>query len=101
MRSSSNFDRWHYFQASTEKSKKLENLGTVMTLYSRRTFSKESFQWTKCVVKYLYDTYAHLSLNMLAFLVEVKLFTFIFYIYSLHNLFAFQFAVQKFKDQDI
>lgn len=77
-RSSSNVDKWHYFQASTEKSKKLENLGTVMTLYSRRTFSKESFQWTKCVVKYLYDTYAHLSLNMLAFLVEVKLFTFIF-----------------------
>jgi hypothetical protein len=49
-----------------------------MTLYSRRTFSKESFQWTKCVVKYLYDTYAHLSLNMLAFLVEVKC-TFILY----------------------
>ncbi|CAH0386341.1 unnamed protein product [Bemisia tabaci] len=58
-------------QVSTEKSKKLENLATVMTLYSRRTFSKESFQWTKCVVKYLYDTYAHLSFNMLAFLVEV------------------------------
>ncbi|XP_014285726.3 protein furry isoform X3 [Halyomorpha halys] len=58
-------------QVSNEKGKKLENLGTVMTLYSRRNFSKESFQWTKCVVKYLYDTYAHLSLNMLAFLVEV------------------------------
>jgi len=56
---------------STEKSKKLENLSTVMTLYSRRTFSKESFQWTKCVVKYLYDTYSHLSLSMLSFLVEV------------------------------
>lgn len=56
---------------SAEKSKKLENLGTVMTLYSRRNFSKESFQWTKCVVKYLYDTYAHLSMNMLAFLVEM------------------------------
>lgn len=56
---------------SIEKSKKLENLGTVMNLYSRRTFSKESFQWTKCVVKYLYDTYSHLSLNMLTFLVEV------------------------------
>lgn len=42
-----------------------------MNLYSRRTFSKESFQWTKCVIKYLYDTYAHLSLNMLTFLVEV------------------------------
>lgn len=58
-------------QVSAEKGKKLENLGTVMTLYSRRTFSKESFQWTKCVVKYLYDSYAHLSFNMLAFLVEV------------------------------
>ncbi|KAL0279789.1 UNVERIFIED_CONTAM: hypothetical protein PYX00_001270 [Menopon gallinae] len=58
-------------QASSVKGKKLENLGTVMTLYSRRTFSKESFQWTKCVVKYLHDTYAHLSMNILAFLVEV------------------------------
>ncbi|VVC93782.1 unnamed protein product [Leptidea sinapis] len=56
---------------TAEKSKKLENLGTVMTLYSRRTFSKESFQWTKCVVKYLWDTYSHLSLQMIAFLVEV------------------------------
>ncbi|KAL3276200.1 hypothetical protein HHI36_020918 [Cryptolaemus montrouzieri] len=58
-------------QISVEKSKKLENLGTVMNLYSRRTFSKESFQWTKCVIKYLYDTYSYLSLNMLTFLVEI------------------------------
>ncbi|XP_050432999.1 protein furry isoform X2 [Adelges cooleyi] len=58
-------------QLCTNKSKKMENLATVMTLYSRRTFSKESFQWTKCVVKYLYDAYSHLSHNMLAFLVEV------------------------------
>ncbi|KAI5735873.1 hypothetical protein M8J77_023758 [Diaphorina citri] len=58
-------------QLSAEKGKKLENLGTVMTLYSRRTFSKESFQWTKCVVKYLYDSYSHLSMTMLTFLVEV------------------------------
>ncbi|CAH1110307.1 unnamed protein product [Psylliodes chrysocephalus] len=58
-------------QVSHEKSKKLENLGTVMNLYSRRTFSKESFQWTKCVVKYLHDTYSHLSLNMLSFLIEI------------------------------
>lgn len=56
---------------STEKGKKLENLGTVMTLYSRRTFSKESFQWTKCVVKYLHDTYSHVIIPMLTFLVEV------------------------------
>ncbi|KAJ8737271.1 hypothetical protein PYW07_000542 [Mythimna separata] len=61
----------HIAQFTAEKSKKLENLGTVMTLYSRRTFSKESFQWTKCVVKYLWDTYSHLSQQMLAFLVEV------------------------------
>lgn len=48
-------------QVSSELGAKLENLGTVMTLYSRKTFSKESFQWTKCVVKYLYDTYAHMG----------------------------------------
>lgn len=58
-------------QVASEMGSKLENLGTVMTLYSRKTFSKESFQWTKCVVKYLYDTYAHLGINMLAFLIEV------------------------------
>ena len=56
---------------SSEKNKKLENLATVMTLYSRRTFSRESFQWTKCVMKYLHDLYSRFSLNMLGFLVEV------------------------------
>ena len=54
-----------------EQSKKLDNLGTVMTLYSRGTFAKDSFQWTKCVVKYLYDVYAGLSSTMVAYLVEV------------------------------
>merc|ERR1740128_285213 len=58
-------------QVSSEKGKKMENLATVMTLYSRRTFSKESFQWTKCVVKYLHDSYSSLTLPMLSFLVEV------------------------------
>lgn len=42
-----------------------------MNLYSRRTFSKESFQWTKCVIKYLLDTYGHLGLAILSFLVEM------------------------------
>ncbi|GFQ78118.1 protein furry [Trichonephila clavata] len=37
-------------QVCMEKSKKLENLATVMMLYSRRSFSKESFQWTKCIL---------------------------------------------------
>ncbi|BFF97919.1 protein furry [Drosophila madeirensis] len=58
-------------QVSTELGAKLENLGTVMLLYSRKTFCKESFQWTKCVVKYLHDTYAHMGLHMVAFLIEV------------------------------
>lgn len=58
-------------QVSSELGTKLENLGAVMTHYSRRTFCKESFQWTKCVVKYLHDTYSHLGLHMLAFLIEV------------------------------
>lgn len=38
-----------------EHSQKLENLSAVMTLYSRRSFSKDAFQWIKCVAKYLYD----------------------------------------------
>lgn len=50
----------------------MENLATVMTLFSRRTFSKESFQWTKCVVKYLHDSYGYLTLPMVTFLVEVR-----------------------------
>lgn len=66
IRSAENID-----QMSSELGSKLENLGTVMTLYSRKTFSKDSFQWTKCVVKYLHDTYAHMGVAMLAFLVEV------------------------------
>ncbi|XP_054160326.1 protein furry-like isoform X2 [Oppia nitens] len=55
----------------TEKSNKLDNLATVMMLYSRRSFSKENLQWTKCVVKYLYDAYSHAFLNLVSFLVEV------------------------------
>ena len=42
-----------------------------MTLYSRRSFSKESMQWTKCVVKYLYDSYSHLAALLLSFLLDV------------------------------
>ena len=33
----------------------LEHLGTVMRLYAKRAFSRDCFQWTKCVVKYLHD----------------------------------------------
>jgi len=56
----------------TEKSNKLENLATVMTLYSRRSFSKECYQWTKCVVKYLYDAYSHAFLGIINFLTDVS-----------------------------
>ena len=55
-----------------EQSDKLDNLATVMTFYSRGTFAKDNFQWTKCVIKYLYDVYSNLSTPMVAFLVEVK-----------------------------
>lgn len=51
---------------------KLENLATVMNLYSRNTFSKDSHQWTKCVVKYLLDVYANVAPDMLIFVVEVS-----------------------------
>ena len=54
-----------------EQSSKLDNLATVMQLYSHGTFGKDKFQWTKCVVKYLFDVYMELSGQMVAFLVEV------------------------------
>lgn len=53
-----------------DRSQKLENLATVMTLYSQHSFSKENLQWTKCVVKYLYDAYSHVFISIVSFLVE-------------------------------
>lgn len=61
----------HIVQICSQKSERLNNLGTVMSLYSRGTFGKDSFQWTKCVVKYVLDVYATASLSMISFLVEV------------------------------
>lgn len=58
-------------QMCAQQSEKLHNLATVITLYSRGTFNKDSSQWTKCVVKYLLDVYACTSLSMITFLVEV------------------------------
>jgi len=54
-----------------ENSQKLDNLATVMTLYSRRSFSKDAFQWTKCVVKYLYDAYPRALPNVIPLLVDM------------------------------
>ncbi|XP_061189012.1 protein furry-like [Saccostrea echinata] len=61
----------HIVQICSQKSDRLNNLGTVMSLYSRGTFGKDSFQWTKCVIKYVLDVYASASLSMISFLVEV------------------------------
>ena len=55
-----------------EMSSKLDNLATVMNLYSHKTFTKDSFQWTKCVVKYLYDVYSSMHESLIAFLIEVS-----------------------------
>ena len=60
------------YQMCQEQSSNLDNLATVMTLYSRGTFAKDSFQWTKCVVKYLYDVYAAMNDTLIAFLAEVS-----------------------------
>ncbi|KAK6173602.1 hypothetical protein SNE40_017022 [Patella caerulea] len=59
-------------QMCNQQSERLNNLGTVMTLYSRGTFGgKDSFQWTKCVVKYLHDVYSAAVVSMVTFLVEI------------------------------
>lgn len=54
-----------------ENSQKLENLATVMNLYSRRSFSKDGFQWIKCVVKYLYDAFPLVVPNVIPLLVDI------------------------------
>ncbi|XP_078324716.1 protein furry-like isoform X6 [Crassostrea virginica] len=61
----------HIVQICAQRSDRLNNLGTVMSLYSRGTFGKDSFQWTKCVVKYVLDVYGTASLSMISFLVEM------------------------------
>ena len=61
----------HIAQVCSQKSDKLNDLGLVMTLYSRGTFGIDSSQWTKCVIKYLLDVYSYASLTLLSFLVEV------------------------------
>ncbi|XP_041356858.1 protein furry-like isoform X3 [Gigantopelta aegis] len=53
------------------QSERLTNLATIMSLYSRGTFGKDGFQWTKCVIKYLLDVYSYAALSMVLFLVEV------------------------------
>jgi len=53
------------------QSPQLDNLATVMTQYSRQTFTKGAFQWTKCVVHHLYSVYSSVSDQIIAFLVEV------------------------------
>lgn len=54
-----------------ENSQKLENLATVMNLYSRRSFSKDGFQWIKCVVKYLYDAFPQVVPNVIPLLADI------------------------------
>ena len=61
-----------YLQICAQKSDKLNNLGTVMSLYSRGTFGNNGFQWTKCVVKYLHDVYSQTDIAMVSFLIEVS-----------------------------
>nr|AOV18883.1 furry [Lymnaea stagnalis] len=58
-------------QMCSHQGDRLTNLATVMSLYSRGTFGKDSFQWTKCVVKYLLDVYSSSAISMVTFLVEV------------------------------
>jgi len=60
-------------QACQSQSPQLDNLATVMTQYSRQTFTKGAFQWTKCVVHHLYSVYSSVSDQIIAFLVEVHM----------------------------
>ncbi|XP_067945247.1 protein furry homolog-like [Watersipora subatra] len=58
-------------QMALEITNKLDNLATVMRLYSRGAFGKDAHQWTKCVVKYLTDIYDTEYLHIVTLLLEV------------------------------
>ena len=45
----------------------------MMELYTHGTFGKDSYQWTKCVIKYVYDVYTDVGDAVIPFLVEVGL----------------------------
>lgn len=57
--------------SSTLSEHPLENLATVMRLYSRRSFTRECFQWTKCIVKYLNDVYSEVTGRVLSLMSEI------------------------------
>lgn len=57
--------------SGTLTDKPLEHLATVMRLYSKRSFTRDVSQWTKCVVKYVHDTYPGTMSQLLGFLTEV------------------------------
>lgn len=46
----------------------------MMDQYYNKTFSRDRFQWAKCVVNYLVDAFNPNILNLLVFLTEVFLF---------------------------
>ncbi len=50
----------------------MEHLATVMRLYGKRAFSRDCFQWTKCVIKYLHDACSPPSPLLLILLAEVR-----------------------------
>lgn len=50
----------------------LENLKHMMELYTHGTFGKDSYQWTKCVIKYVYDVYTDVGDAVIPFLVDVS-----------------------------
>uniref|UniRef100_A0A915J263 Protein furry n=1 Tax=Romanomermis culicivorax TaxID=13658 RepID=A0A915J263_ROMCU len=48
----------------------LQLLAIIMRQYARRTFSKDCFQWTKCVILYLNDIHTNSATTLLIFLTE-------------------------------
>ena len=49
----------------------LQNLYHMLELYSRGSFGKQSDQWTKCVVKYLFESNEESGSLLVSFLTDV------------------------------
>ena len=55
-----------------EKSPTLANLAHMMSLYSTRSYSRDSTNWINVVCRYVHDSFADITFNLVTYLAEVS-----------------------------
>ncbi|XP_071950730.1 protein furry homolog-like isoform X2 [Antedon mediterranea] len=55
----------------SERYTHMSPLSTVLTMYSEKTYNRDSKAWTGVVCKYVHNNYSQFSISMMTFLIEV------------------------------